>query len=71
MAGWGFKSEDGLEGSGRENGVSGWNEGKDPEPWGPGLDGLGSKVCAESGTFGRGRGPVMLDWPTVGQGCPL
>lgn len=66
MVGWGFKLEDGLEGLGRENGVFGWNEGKDLEFWGLGLDGLGFKVCVEFGIFGWGRGLVMFDWFTVG-----
>lgn len=36
------------------SGVSGWNEGKDPESWGPGQDGPGWEVCAESWTFEKG-----------------
>lgn len=46
------------------SGVSGWNEGKDPESWGPGQDGPGWEVCAESWTFEKG---IMLDWPRVGR----
>lgn len=49
------------------SGVSGWNEGKDPESWGPGQDGPGWEVCAESWTFEKGG--LCLTGLGWGQGC--